>query len=245
MSNWIKLLLPLALGGIAAGVNWAIMNRIVAPETFVVANADVAAGEKLTEGMLSKRELSGEAAKLLQSAVPWKDVNTLVLNRRVARSLAKDDLLLWRDLEEPNELPLGEQEDALTLSLEGVAVVEQLLPIGKAVTFVIAKSQNETSTPEENADRFEKVGPFQLLSVGPRMTRIEDQDDAGSGTRAITIAIPRKPDDPMTPKLLNAISASEYGKSPIVAVIIHGPDSKPISAESPAVKAAAQTSDTK
>lgn len=224
MTNWAKLLIPLTLGGIAAGINFAVMYHSIDPQEFIVAKQDLMAGEILIEELLQKQIISGEAAALMKSAIPWKEYQSLVAGRRLVRPLQKNDLLLWRDVASPEELELEPGEDAMAISLEGVAVVERFLPIGDYVTFVVATRPDFASESSVSEDRFERVGPFRLLSAGPRMTRYSPDDtDAAISSRVVTIAIPGGANlEDKTRRLLNALAQEHHGRSPLIAMIIHG-----------------------
>lgn len=230
MSAWMKLLIPLALGIVAAIVNFAVLKQSVSSREFVVARVPIESGQEITQDLLTTREVSGHAAAMLKSAVPAEGHESLVLGRRAGRHIEADDLLLWQDVNVPSELAPRPGEDALTISLDGVAVVPRLLIVGQEVTFIVNIEDDPTAVdptqPLEAAARFEPIGPFRLLSIGPRLSRIAD-DDSGNdldGGRNITIAIPATQGekfDRMTQRLLDAISRSTYGQAAIRAMIIH------------------------
>jgi hypothetical protein len=231
MSIWLKLLIPVLLGGGAATCNYFLMFTYTNPKKFVSAKEDINSGDEL----LSKLEvvdIPGRAQVLLKCAVTGDDYLSLLDGRRAARSLKKGDLLLWQDVVQPVELKPAPNEDALTLSLEGVAVIPQLLLVGQQITFVVKPAGDDVvvgpgSKPAGPREP-ELIGPFRLLSVGSRLNRVSADSERGdSSGRTITVAIPATSEkfvDATTGRLLKSIIGNNRDQSLIKAIILRHPE---------------------
>jgi hypothetical protein len=223
------------LGGGAALCNYWLVYVYTSPEEFICIIEDIAPGEVILN-KVQTQTLGGNVKSLLKVAVSGKDYESLLAGRRAARQLKKGDLLLWQDVIQPTELQPGLGEDGLSLSLDGVAVIPQLLLVGQRITFVVnppvrnddllSGRDSRTHSPEP-----ELVGPFRLLSVGPRLNRTaDDSDRSDPAGRNITIAIPEAADgalDSSTRRLLLAIMGSDQDRSAIKAIILHRSQARP------------------
>lgn len=229
MSIWLRLAIPIVLGSGAAACNYFLMYMYTNPQKFVSAKEDINAGEEL----LSKLEVvdvPGHAQSLLKCAVSGDGYASLLGGVRASRQLRKGDLLLWQDVVQPVELKPSAGEDALTLSLEGVAVIPQLMNVGQQITFVVKPLSDEASVGSSSSSALsrgpERIGPFRLLSVGSRLNRVSNSTERGdSFGKTITVAIPAtsaRDSDRNTNRLLKSIMGDSGDRSAIKAIILRG-----------------------
>lgn len=97
MSIVARLGIALALGGLAAGLNWlAIRPR---GDRYVAVASAVAPGGVLDERSLTPLALAGVVGDLRASLVPWDD-RAVLLQMAAPRAFAAGDLVLQRDVRE-------------------------------------------------------------------------------------------------------------------------------------------------
>lgn len=236
MKNWIRVLLPVGLGLLAGLLNFAAIHHKVAPETFVTVSRDIQFGEPLAEGEsdLQQLTLSGDVDLLKTSAVLWKD-RYILLKKRAPRKLRKGDLLLFQDALQSTELEPGDGEVSLPVSIERIPNVPRLLLVGEEIGFLVARPRSAPTsssalpiTSEPDVDP-EYVGPFRLLSVGDRLSRTQsdevqpDGSSPDSGVIHIGIRLNEGSNEleDSSRRLVAAQAANVYGRSGILAIVMH------------------------
>src|SRR4051794_39243819 len=103
MSNAMKLSLAVVLALVAAALNAAWLSAAKNPPAFVVASADLPAGEVITDGMLTSVPVPGDPDKLRSSLVPYAN-RAILLGLKTARPYVKGDMFFQRDIEAPRQL---------------------------------------------------------------------------------------------------------------------------------------------
>jgi hypothetical protein len=230
MNNALKLLIPIALGIVAAAVNWFALQEKTAPGVYLKVKEDIRAGQPFTADILDRLEVPGDSGSLRETAVPYRD-KAVLYNSPSLRDLKKGDLVLWRDVK-PQMVP---GEDQLPISLEGISVVHpRLLAVGNEVTFVIDRNGNKTAAPSsstggtkssESRPDLTYIGPFRIVTVDGQVARPEKESRGGE--RLITLAIRRLGENgvpnPSTTQLLEAIKARKEGRHKFVEMILNAP----------------------
>jgi hypothetical protein len=257
VSHTKKLLIPLVLGVVAAGMNWYVLRQKLTLEGFVAVSHDLSAGHLLRAEDLEELRIGGDIGDFKKTAIPYQDKSVLI-SRTVCRPMQSHDIVLFQDLA-PQRLEPGPRADSMPISLEGVAKVQGLLVVGDNIGFWIKKqspaaensgiSNEDGSVPSNDT---EYIGPFTLLSVGSRLTQFASS--TGDSARnyesgdIIHVAI-RFIDDNHTPdtassRLIQSQQDSSVGQKRIVALSLPGsgikefkkPSVRSVSVVSPAGK---------
>ena len=197
--NWQKLLIPIVLGVVAAGLNYAALNNQTISASFLVLKENVKAGQLLEPDLLERIELPGNLESLSRTAVPY-NMRQVLDGRPVSRDLEKGDLILWRDTTPgPGELTAGKDEEALPISLDGLQIDPRLLRVGDEIGFLIdatpavsAPAGTATSARPQPRTVIEYAGPFRILSVGDVVQRRAPDQKDPSAARTITVALKHK-----------------------------------------------------
>ena len=171
MENWKKLLLPAALGLVAAVLNWTTLSRGVTPQVFVRVTRNMSRGEVLQKADLEPIELRGDLANLPTTASLYRDVET-VLNRPLTRDLKRGDLLLWQDTE-PRDETLW-----IPFSLASLEAPPTIRP-GQEIDFLLAPTADADpratrlarTAPAADKDQ-NTVGPFRVQSVDGQVVTV-------------------------------------------------------------------------
>ncbi len=164
MSHSIKLLIPVGLGIVAAGINWFAVKRMTEPVYFVQVTTEVAEGTVFTKDNLGAAELPAHYADLKDTAFPYAEDEGVgvLLGKRATRHYRKGDLVFRRDRAEPGPLgSLKADEEVHVVSMGNVDTVPQFMRIGGEISFRFQAAGQP--------DDAEWVGPFKLRSVGSRI----------------------------------------------------------------------------
>ncbi len=235
--NWKKLLIPIALGVLAAGLNYAALSNQTTSASFIVLKENIKAGQLLEPDLLERIELPGNLESLSRTAVPYS-MRQVLEGRPVSRDLEKGDLVLWRDTTPgPGELTAGKDEEALPISLDGLQVDPRLLRVGDEIGFLVdatpagsASAATATSARPQARTVIEYVGPFRILSVGDVVQRRAPDQKESSVARTITVALKRKDgrieDDSMR-KFLEAKWAARDRQQPRILEVVLRPRQMP------------------
>lgn len=188
MTPWMRMLLPVGFGIVAAAINFFVLRMMNQQTEFVSVKIQLVQGTPFTPANVQSLKVSGDAAKLNKSSDRWNDVHT-IYGRLAGCTLDVGELILRQDAEPVKELKPGPDEDAMVISLGTVEVEPKLLLIGEKIGFLIraarevdAEENSEEEMSEEAAvaklKRLKKpdpqdvdikyLGPFRLLSVGDR-----------------------------------------------------------------------------
>lgn len=183
MTNPVRILLPVALGLVAAVANFLALNSGPAPIELVVLARDLQRGETLAAEHFGKLAVRADAPPLLQSAVTWEKAG-VVLGRRVTRAMKKGEVLFYRDAQEDAgddvraNLRPGELARTITVATERLAA--NLRP-GDPVGLLVAEGNRDG----EGRAGVRLVGPYRLLSTGEKLaTTTNDR------IRHVVVAVP-------------------------------------------------------
>jgi len=187
MTYTLKLLIPIGLGVVAAAINWIAMSSATQPIKYVQASMDLKEGQRFGVDNLAAIELPSTFKNLKDTAIPYEHIGVLY-GQRVRRNLKKGDILFWRDSPEGGpRIGLMEDEEIHPVSIENVDCIPSLMRIGDEVSFRFL--------PMAPGGQAVWVGPFRVVSVGPRLSNepgeTEMFSDPGS-MKTISVAIKRE-----------------------------------------------------
>lgn len=114
MSNWSRLILPLCLGLVAAGLNLATLRNRLEPDYLITVKRTIAAGERILESDLQPVEAARNAGNS-RHFWPWESRQQLLGGTTAAVRLDAGDLV-------PRDVFLRESEPLFRIP-EGYAVV--------------------------------------------------------------------------------------------------------------------------
>lgn len=161
MNYLLKLLIPLALGVIAAGINYNLLSANTKPSEFVTVAQPLQVGEQFVLENAKKLLLPKKYEELSKTLVPWRDRGVLS-GRVVRRNIAEDDPVFFADTDLGGEwLTLRANEELFPVELDNVAVDAQLLRIGNDIRFRVPATDGESEPPW--------VGPFRIVAVGAKI----------------------------------------------------------------------------
>lgn len=165
MNKALGWVVPVALGVVAAGLYFVAVQSGTKVVELVAVKEDVKDGTVLTQDMLQKRAIRADQS-LLRSAVQAKDVG-LILGRKVNRSLAADELVLFADVRHPAgeaRSNLKPDEIGITLSVP-MARITPGVRVGDEVYVMVAR---EASPGGGKTGGERGIGPFRVVGFGER-----------------------------------------------------------------------------
>jgi len=210
MNNWIGLLIALSLAMIAGVLNWKYLERKtdeVETVSFVAIKDGVSMepGDKFLENHFAKLDVPKKnAGYLQQSAVLFEDRHTVVSMKALHRYRGGDVILRQELKTPPEELNLEKGELGFWVPVGGTSFVSSLITPGDMVSFYISTSRGirptlptqEPETEQEDPEKWnlegkpqvpvieegpaELIGPFRVISVGPRLGSFEVSRAAGT-----------------------------------------------------------------
>jgi len=236
MTPLLRLVIPLALGLSAAVINGMVVETRTASHPFVRIGREVKAGELIEGAALEQINLPGDVGDLRKSLVVYGDREVLI-GTRAQRDLFPGDVLFWQDAARPDAaIPANDGEQILPVDLSGVAVETSLLfpgtfidfwislpPVTGAMTVSNQKAQAGSTTGGERG-KFQRIGPFRLLSVGsrfgqPSSAEENDRHVPRGNERVISVAVKVRPDgqyEDASQQLLDAQAQKQ-----IMAIALH------------------------
>jgi len=219
--------LPVILGVVAAGINYAVLSMRMAPRTYAQASSKLRRGaDVFDKDNVSKVELAVD----IPAALPWDD-HKVLFDLRVARDLQPGDLIFRSDIVLPDDrLKLQPGEVALNIPLEGVKFEANLLQVGRNVGFAIAETPPARGAvqPASVGDpKFDAVGPFRIVSVGARITSqpSTDAEKNRSTVATVSVATSQLADGRVEDKAARLLQANR--EKTIVALVLYGDDAIP------------------
>lgn len=178
----IRLVIPMALGLAAAGINWMMLASKAGTVQFVAATRDLEAGDPLTPADFEPIELPLQFAGLNATAIPYAEVG-LLAGQVAQRALTRGDLLFFRDTT-IRGLPLDRRdgEELFFVDISNVPVVPRLVRVGYYIWFRIPSDRGEGGDPLW-------AGPFRIVSVDSVIA--SDEQHATRQPEAVTVAYRR------------------------------------------------------
>ena len=169
MKLLLNILLPLGLAFIAGVMNFAVLSRTTAMQSYIEVTANLKPGETFKIPLLKQVKV---AAKV-PGAIPWEERNVLA-TLRAPRPFEAGDWVMQSDIvpQDSVGIQLEKGEVALNVSLEGIVIEPKLLKIGQPIGFVIRQTDENSpaatnSTTERiEGDKYQIVGPFRLVTLG-------------------------------------------------------------------------------
>lgn len=222
----------LAIG--AALLNWSYLarrSRDVEKIGFVgiAPDAEVGRGEPLRREHLARVDIPGRwAGNLKDFAIPYSAAET-VIGSRVWRRQVGGSLLLGQDLRTPpQELRIAEDERVVFVPVDTRTFVASLVSPGDQVWFMTMKPGSGEPTPAEPAGTatgmvprsssvpVETLGPFEVLSLGNRLSsgeifraaRVSLSQENVMGIRAAVMPDGRL--DPQTLELMKMLNDTDF-----------------------------------
>jgi hypothetical protein len=199
MNAWLKLGVPLLLGGCAAAINWQVLQSELTPYSFVKVTKHMKPGDLFKENQLAELVIrSKDGADSLQAtAVPWKQRSRLY-DMPCVRELEKNDIVLGRDAPSRFKVIQGLEkgERALQLNLDEVKYEPALLLVGGQISFV-AEREGPLVDPLPGSPGGKTLapngpivlGPFRILSIGRRVTPDAEGDADAAAARVISVGV--------------------------------------------------------
>lgn len=182
MNYAVRLLIPLALGGLAAVINWIVLSTGKETMKFVTVSKPINVGETFDLEVADELLLPRSFSELSKSIVPYDDRGVLS-GRVVRRRIEVGDPVFFADTDLGGQwLALDASEELFPVSLDDVAVDPDLLRIGNEIRFRVSQVSGE--------DGPQWVGPFRIVVVGSKINNnfSSERSRASSGSLAIGIA---------------------------------------------------------
>ncbi len=195
MKLLLNILLPLGLAFIAGVMNFAVLSRTTAMQSYIEVTANLKPGETFKIPLLKQVKV---AAKV-PGAIPWEERNVLA-TLRAPRPFEAGDWVMQSDIvpQDAVGIQLEKGEVALNVSLEGIVIEPKLLKIGQPIGFVIRQSDEKSpaatpSTTERiEGENYQIVGPFRLVTLGEiAIEEIDpEEEDQLRPPKTISVAVP-------------------------------------------------------
>lgn len=230
MKLLLNILLPLGLAFIAGVMNFAVLSRTTAMQSYIEVTANLKPGETFKIPLLKQVKV---AAKV-PGAIPWEERNVLA-TLRAPRSFEAGDWVMQSDIVPQDEvgIQLEKGEVALNVSLEGIVIEPKLLKIGQPIGFVIRQTDETSPTATTNPTsrtgdaEYQIVGPFRLVTLGEIAIEEVDpeEEDQLRPPKTISVAVPStdgKKLDSEAQRLSQAIEQSR-----ITAIVLY-PTERPV-----------------
>src|ERR1700736_2621903 len=156
------LLIAVALGIIGAFCNWIYLaqkGKELDLVDFIIIdeNAKVSAGDKFSEGHLTKLSIPGSSVgNLDKSAVRWEDLST-VIGQVATKSYSPGEILLRQQLKTPAEMDikklLARDERAVWIPVDTRTFVPALVNGGDQVSFIVPRLTLAGPTPVSEGEQ--------------------------------------------------------------------------------------------
>jgi len=214
MNYALKLLIPLALGIVAAVVNWMVLSANTQPLVFVTVKTQLAVGDLFDLEMCDELRVPPTFKNLSKSAVRFEDRGVLS-GRVVRRAIEPGDPVFFADTDLSGEwLMLDKSEELFPVELDEVAVDQKLLRIGNQIRFRVPAMDGESAPPW--------VGPFKIVAVGSKINNnfSEERGSSSGGTLSIGIAYNMQRDKDQLTRLEQFCDEQRRGAAQMLGVRI-------------------------
>lgn len=219
----LNILLPLGLAFIAGVMNFAVLSRTTATQSYIEVTGNLKPGETFKIPLLKQIKV---AAKV-PGAIPWEERNVLA-TLRAPRNFEAGDWVMQSDIVPQDEIgiQLEKAEVALNVSLEGIVIEPKLLKIGQPIGFVIRQSDevmaNTTSSMNNTTPKeYQIVGPFRLVTLGEiAVEEVDpDEEDQLRPPKTISVAVPSSDGKSLDPEAQRLSQAIEQTR--ITAIVLY------------------------
>lgn len=165
MGHFVKLLLALSLGAVAAAVNWIWLSQRVEPELFVAAGKKIDRGETLTPELLKPIGIPGNSARLRETFIPYEE-RFILSGRKAPRAFAEGDMVFYRDLEAPESGMVHEELGPF-----------RLLSVGSNYTASVEGALSVSGGGGSDADTIAIAVPWPYDEKTERLMKLRDQQN--------------------------------------------------------------------
>lgn len=100
MNSIVQLSIAILLAIVAAGINWIYLAAQTSPPTYVAVKSDVKQGKEIEDDMLMSVPVPGDAERLKQALIPYKN-RSVLLGTKAARDFFRGDMIFARDVVAP------------------------------------------------------------------------------------------------------------------------------------------------
>lgn len=100
MKHLMGLGFALALGVVAAGMNWIWMSSLASPDEFVGIESDLEVGHELTDDDLIAVPVPGDSDDLRKSLIPYEN-RAILFGAKTTRDYTEGDVVFHRDIQPP------------------------------------------------------------------------------------------------------------------------------------------------
>jgi hypothetical protein len=215
MNYLIKLLIPLALGIVAAVINWSVLSSGTSPVYYVTVNKALNVGEPFLLEMASPLGLPPQFRDLSKTIVPYRDRGVLS-GRIVRRRIEAGDPIFFADTDLGGEwLALDPSEELFPVEIGEVAVDPGLLRIGNRIRFRVP--------PLSGEDGPQWIGPFRIVAVGSKINNNFSDDKSrsfSSGRLEVGIAYNLQRDGDQLKRLEAFCDQQRRGEAQVLGVRI-------------------------
>ena len=232
MKLLLNILLPLGLAFVAGAMNYAVLSRTTAMQSYIQVNGDLKPGDAFKLPLLKQVKV---AAKV-PNAIPWEERNVLA-TLRAPRAMETGDWIMHSDVVPHDDagIQLEKDEVALNVSLQGVVIEPKLLKIGQPIGFVIRKAEDTAETTNSKSTKpseYQIVGPFRLVTLGDiAVHEVESQDeDQSRPPKTISVAVPGADGNKLN--VDSQLLAQAIEQTRITAIVLY-PRARPVVEKSP------------
>ncbi|MES2788617.1 MAG: hypothetical protein V4719_03275 [Planctomycetota bacterium] len=234
MKLLLNILLPLGLAFVAGAMNYAVLSRTTAMQSYIQVNGDLKPGDAFKLPLLKQVKVAAR----VPNAIPWEERNVLA-TLRAPRAMETGDWIMHSDVVPHDDagIQLEKDEVALNVSLQGVVIEPKLLKIGQPIGFVIRKAEDtaETSTTHSKNTKpseYQIVGPFRLVTLGDvAVHEVESQDeDQSRPPKTISVAVPGAEGNKLNAD--SQLLAQAIEQTRITAIVLY-PRARPVVEKSP------------
>jgi len=215
MNYLAKILIPLALGILAAFVNYLILSSSTAKLDFVTVDKEVPRDAPIELINLRKLSVPKEFQGLRQTMVPWNERGVLS-GKRVLRPIRPNDPIFFADTDfEGDWLDLKDGEKLFPVNIGELEFDPTLLRIGNYIQFRVSLYKN--AEPEW-------IGPYRVVAVGSKLRNDQDGPTSSRQSSAQSIGIAYNKENPSMGDSLTKLElfcdAQRAGNAVMLSVLI-------------------------
>lgn len=232
MKGSMGLTIAAGLGIVGAICNWLYLDRLAGDQeqALLVAVADdvqLNIGDTFTSSDLEPVPIpETRAGSLIERAVRWSEIDSVV-GFNATRVYSGGEIILQEDLvttairDLADTLP--DNQVARTVPIDPRSTVPELINPGDMVSFEVSRFAGPTPASNSPAagSTIELIGPFEVLTIGPRRESAAVAESAGGGSRGantitVIVNLVNGQYEPKAVQLFEAIRGSNS-----VVVVLH------------------------